>query len=300
MKMMTKTQRHNQYFIIVTTFVFALIGFITIYPFWNVIVVSLNDSIDTVKGGLYFWPRKFTLHNYKEVMLFDGLIKASFNSVMRTVIGTAIGVVFTSMLSFALSRKDFVARKLFTLLFLVTMYVSGGLIPTYILIKKLGLTNNFLVYIIPMAIFPFCIFLVRSFIEGLPMSLQESAMIDGANDFIIFVKIILPLCKPVLAAIALFYAVAHWNSWFDAYLYNNREISLTVLQYELQKIIQSASAAVEARANQAGVDFSEQSFVSPKSLQMAVTVVATFPIVVVYPFLQKYFVKGMTLGAVKE
>lgn len=276
-----------------------LIGLITIYPFLNVLAVSFNDSTDTIRGGLTIFPREVTLRNYIKVLTqYDTLPQAALISVLRTVIGTVLNVIFTSMVAFTLSRQDFMAREFVNKMFVVTMYVSGGMIPSYILIKSLGLYGNFWVYIIPGLVWAFCIFIVRTYIEGLPISLQESAMIDGASDITIYAKIIMPLCKPSIATVALYYAVNHWNSWFDTYLYCIRKEKLYTLQFMLQKILQSAQASENTiktmkQANRLS------SLVTPLSIQMAITVLVVIPIIILYPFLQKYFIKGMTLGAVK-
>ncbi len=286
--------------IIVT--VLLLIALITVYPFLNVLALSFNDAGDSVKGGITLWPRKFTLNNYAEVMAYPSLINGALISVLRTVIGAGLSTFFTAVMAYTLSRKDFMARKFFNILFMVTMYVSGGMVPGYLLIRDLHLFNSFLVYILPGLVGAFYVFLMRSYIEGLPYSLQESAMLDGANDIRIFRSIILPLSKPSIATVTLFYAVNQWNSWFDTYLYNSSNIKLTTLQYELQKIIQNVSAAAAAAKDGASpsmMDAAKSAAVTPQSIQMAITIVVIVPIILVYPFLQKYFVGGMTVGAVK-
>ena len=273
---------------------------ITIYPFLNVLAISLNDSMDSVRGGIYVWPRVFTLKNYETIFRFDTLLTGFVNTSLRTVIGTILGVLSASMVAYTLSCREFQARKLFSRLFIFTMYVSGGLIPYYILIRDLNMFDTFTVYIIPGLLSVFNVFVIRSYIDGLPYALQESAKIEGANDFVIFMKIIIPLCKPVLATIALFVAVGHWNSWFDTYLYNASDKRLTTLQYELMKVIQSAQSGNDAHSNSGKSLVEMLSQVSPESIKMAITIVVTVPILVVYPFLQKYFVQGVTLGAVKS
>lgn len=223
----------------------------------------------------------------------NNLIAPLLLSVLRTVLGAGLGVICTAMLAYVLSRKDFYFNKVFTLLFVVTMYVSGGLIPEYLLLMRtLGLGNNFLVYIIPGLIWVYNVILVRSFIEGLPIALQEAARVDGANDFIIWGKIILPLCKPVLATVGLFMAVGQWNSFMDTYLYAKE---LPTLQYVLYQIMETATIKIDPHAAEQMTNA-----VSPLSVRMAITIVATVPILIVYPFLQKYFVGGMTVGAVKD
>ena len=200
--------------------VFIGIIFITVYPFLNVLAISLNDPMDTMRNVNFIIPRKWTLANYIYVFTENDLIVPFIMSVARTLLGTGIGVICTAMIAYVLSRKDFYFNKPFTILFVVTMYVSGGMIPEYLLlVRTLHLGNNFMVYILPGLIWVYNVILMRSFIEGLPMALQEAAKIDGANDFIIWARIILPLCKPAIATVALFIAVGQWNSFMDTYLY---------------------------------------------------------------------------------
>ena len=285
-------------FDIVLIVIMTIIAVITIYPFLNVLAISFNDATDSVKGGIHILPREFTLQNYKEI--FDGSSKLPTGliiSILRTVIGTVTGVLASAMVAFVISRRDFVFNKLVTILFVLTMYIGGGLIPEYMLIKNVGLINNFAVYILPGLISAFNVIVIRSFIDGLPPALNESAMIDGANDFVVFTKIILPLCLPVIATVALFIAVSQWNSWFDTYLYARQNDGLTTLQYELMKVMGNASASAKVDPNNPLV---KASSVNPESIKMAITMVATAPILCIYPFVQKYFVTGMTLGAVKS
>ncbi|MFS0638553.1 carbohydrate ABC transporter permease [Mesobacillus foraminis] len=279
----------------------TIIMIVTLYPFLNVLAISLNQSLDTVRGGIYIWPREFTFENYLEIFKYDDLITGFVNSASRTVIGTILGVLSSAMVAFTLSRADFQGRKAISTIIVLTMYFSGGLIPGYMLIRDLGMINTFWVYLIPGMVNAFNIIIVRSFMDGLPYSLQESAKIDGANDFTIFWRIILPLCKPVLATVALFVAVGHWNSWFDTYLYNSQNPALTTLQYELMKILQNTSmGSVNANDMRGMTQDQASQFVSPESIKMAITVVTVVPILAVYPFVQKYFVQGMTIGAVKS
>ncbi|MGM7719703.1 carbohydrate ABC transporter permease [Metabacillus sp. Hm71] len=274
---------------------------VTLYPFLNVLAISLNESTDTVRGGIYIWPREFTFSNYLEITKYDHLVTGFINSVLRTVIGTVLGVFVQAMVAYTLSRADFQGRKFVSTFIVLTMYFSGGLIPGYMLIRDLGMMNSFWVYILPGLVSAFNIIIIRSFMDGLPFSPQESAKMDGANDFTIFYRIILPLCKPVLATIALFIAVGQWNSWFDTYLYNSMNESLTTLQYELMKILENTSMGGNMDANQMRPNAEQQSnMVSPESIKMAITMVTVLPIIMVYPFVQRYFIQGMTLGAVKQ
>lgn len=273
--------------------VFIVLIIITLYPFLNVLAISFNDPIDTMRNINFVIPRQFTLSNYVYIFEENNLISPLMLSIVKTVVGAGTGVICTAMLAYVLSRKDFYFNKVFTLLFVVTMYVSGGLIPEYLLLMRtLGLGNNFLVYILPGLIWVYNVILVRSFIEGLPIALQEAARVDGANDFIIWARIILPLCKPVLATVALFVAVGQWNSFMDTYLYAKE---LPTLQYVLYEIMETATIKIDPHAAE-----QMKNAVSPLSVRMAITIVATVPIIIVYPFLQKYFVGGMTVGAVKD
>lgn len=268
----------------------------TLYPFLNVLAISLNDALDTVRGMNFIIPRKFTFANYEKLFKEEDLLTPFVISILRTFFGTVTNLAATAMISFVFSRRDFYFNKLFTILFIITMYVSGGLVPEYLLIgRTLGLSNNFLVYIIPGLIWVYNILLIRTFIDGLPDALQESAKIDGANDFVIFYRIIIPLCKPVLATVALFVAVGQWNSFMDTYFYAR---NLPTLQYVLYKILNDTGIN-QSNMHQAAA-LETVASITPQSVRMAITVIATVPIVVVYPFLQKYFVGGMTLGAVKN
>lgn len=280
-------------YILLVVFIGVII--VTLYPFLNVLAVSLNDPTDTMRNVNFIIPRKFTLYNYAYVFRENDLLKPFMTSVLRTVVGTLLGVICTSMIAFVLSRRDFYFNKLFTMLFIVTMYVSGGMIPEYLLIARtLKMTNSFWVYIIPGLVWVYNIVLMRSFIDGLPPALQEAARIDGANDFTIWWKIVLPLCKPVLATVALFVAVGQWNSFMDTYLYAKK---LPTLQYMLYEIMEQATTKIDSHA---ATQQLTKTTVSPLSVRMAVTIIATIPILIVYPFLQKYFVGGMTIGAVKD
>ncbi|MBB6731243.1 ABC transporter permease subunit [Cohnella zeiphila] len=289
--------RGERTFNVINYVVLTVIVAATLYPFLNVLAISLNDSADTVRGGIYLWPRQFTLKNYETIFGYTTLVQGFKISVLRTVIGTLLGLLSASMLAYTLSRPDFRSRKFVSTFLALTMYFSGGMVPVYILMRDLHMIGTFGIYVLPGIVSAFNVFVIRSFIDGLPYALQESAKLDGANDFQIYYKVILPLCKPVLATIALFLAVGQWNSWFDTYLYNGNKPSLTTLQYELMKILDSTQQGSAMSNSNDLAKLMQQ--VSPESIKMAITIVVTVPILVVYPFLQRYFVGGMTLGAVK-
>lgn len=271
--------------------------FITLFPFLNVLAISLNESADTARGGVGILPRAFTLDNYQQLARFPSIWRGMYISFARTIIGTITGLFSTAMLAYVISRREFMLRKGITTMFIMTMYVSGGLIPHFMVIRLFGLNNHFLVYIIPSLISAWNLIIIRSFIDALPYSLQESAFLDGANDLTIFFKIILPLCMPVLMTVSLFIAVGQWNSWFDTYLFAPFNDSITTLQFELMKILEGA--ATGGQLGDAG-NIQMAHNVSPLSLRMAATVVTMLPMLAAYPFVQRFFVSGMTLGAVKE
>lgn len=274
---------------------------VTLYPFLNTLAISFNDALDSSRGGIHLWPRKFTLYNYQTLLSRTQIFHASLVSVGRTVLSTVLCTFSTAMVAYTISRKEFVFRRLISFIYVLTMYIDGGLVPTYFLMRSLRLTNSFWVYVLPGLVSAFNLIVIRTYINGLPDSFIESARIDGAGEFTIFMRIILPLCKPVLATIALFVAVDNWNAWFDTFLYNSANVQLSTLQYELMKVLQSAntmSGSLLQALSRAAAGTS--STITPRSIRATMTVIVSLPIIVVYPFLQKYFVHGLTLGGIKE
>lgn len=273
---------------------------VTIYPFVNMIAVSFNNANDAIRGGIYLWPRVWTLDNYKYIFGESDIYHATLISALRTIIGTVVSVFCTAMLAYTVSRQEFVLRKFVTMFFVFTMYFSGGLIPGYLLIRDLGLIGSFWVYIIPGVIGVFNMIVIRSFIEGLPEGILESARIDGAGEFTTFIRVVLPLTIPAMATVSLFVAVGQWNSWFDVFLYNSSNKELSTLQYELMKILQTSTTSATSSASDAYQSAeSNVTAVTPTSIRATMTIIASVPILMVYPFLQKYFVQGMTIGGVK-
>lgn len=272
-----------------------VICFVSLYPVWYTVVISFNDSSDALRGGIYWWPRKFSLESYKTVFQDTTIIRAFMVTVLRTLIGTVTSVFFTAMVGYALSKKHIMGNKFYTILGTITMFFGGGLIPYFITLKNLGLYNNFLVYIIPSLFNFYNMIIFRSFFNELPAGLEESARLDGANDLMIFIRIVIPLSAPVIATIALFNGVGHWNDYFTGVMYIN-DAELQPIQTYLFRIIASASASKTVVAMPAGVTAQQ---VSSQSVRLATMVVTTFPIMCVYPFLQKYFVKGMLIGSIK-
>jgi len=273
-----------------------------LYPMLYTLAVSLSDSAEVSRGNVRIWPSGFTLYNYEVVLKMHTIYNAFMNTVMRTVIAVITNLVFTTMLAYTLTRPEYIFRRVITLAYVLTMYFDPGLIPGYLLIQSLGLVNTFSVYWVPGMVGAFNLIIIRTYMKGIPESLVESARLDGAGEFRIYSQIIIPLCKPVLATIALFVAVGAWNSWFDNFLFNSSKQELSVLQFELQRLLRSAmqagtSAAGSTEAAQAAQGIQQ---VTPAVIRATITIVAAVPILVVYPFLQRYFVAGVKLGSVKE
>ncbi|MEF2244742.1 carbohydrate ABC transporter permease [Paenibacillus sp. IITD108] len=278
----------------------TLLAATALYPFIYMTALALNEGLDSIKGGIYFWPRQFTWVNVMTVLTNPLVQDAFWISIMRTVFGTALGVVVTGFAAYALSFRLLPGRKALSIYFLIPMLFSGGLIPYYIVLRDLHLINTFWVYIIPTALSVWNLIVMRSFFENIPEALTEAAEIDGANALTIFWRVVIPTSMPMLAAITLFTAVAHWNSWFDGAFYVN-QLELKPLQTFLQSMLVNAEAAENLRGgnNAAALTEAASRAVTPTSLRMAVVVLGTIPVLLIYPFLQKYFVQGVLIGSVK-
>lgn len=282
-------------------FVYAFLIFVvivTFYPFWQVFIISVNDAIDTLKGGLYFFPRKFTLNSYIVVLREAAFLSSLLVTVSRTVIGTLGSLAVVSMAAYVLSRTHLVGRKAISLTFMFTMYFGGGLIPYYMILKTFWLIDKFWVFIFPNLLDVFSILLIMTYMRSLPGELEESARIDGANDWKIFYRIIFPLSLPILATVGLFTAIGHWNAWFDSYAFTYGSELKTLGAYLVNILNQYATRGMQSSSTNL-VDQRMHNPVSPESIRMAVTIVATLPILMVYPFVQRYFVKGIMIGAIK-
>ena len=285
---------------ILKVIVLSVVTIITVYPFWNIFIISINDATDAIRGGLYFLPRKLSFSSYMEILTkktFLGSIKVS---VARTVIGTPIAVLATSMLAYSLSRKDLVGRKFWNLLFIFTMYFGGGLVPYYMVLKGIHMLNTFWVFIFPLMMSVYNMILVRSYVESMPESLFEAAKIDGATDLTVFFRLVLPLAKPILMTIGLFVAVNQWNSFQDTLLLVT-DTKLYPLQFILYQYLNQASslAGLANTNNSASMAAAVATSQTPTSVRMTVTIIVVIPIILVYPIFQRYFVKGIMIGAVK-
>ncbi|MBP3965077.1 carbohydrate ABC transporter permease [Paenibacillus lignilyticus] len=279
------------------------LGFVTLYPFWNSFVISLNAGADTAFGGITFWPRAFTLDNYV-VVLKDGRFMNGFLiAVLRVLVGTVLSIFFTAMLAYGMSRRQVVFKKYYMIFFIITMFFSGGLIPFYMVVRELGMLNTFWVMVVPGIISVWNMIIFRTFFQELPDGLEESAKIDGCTNFGIFFRIVFPVSGPVFATLSLFTAVYHWNDWFNPAIFINNSHLLpvsAVLQQILNSNLAQEMIAQSTGGNAAALDaLTRARTVTNKSLSMATMVVATIPIIAVYPFLQKYFVKGVLVGSLK-
>ncbi|BBH22389.1 protein LplC [Paenibacillus baekrokdamisoli] len=272
-----------------------LLSIVTLYPFWYVLMYSLSDPKLAMGGGLFIWMKGFSLTSYELLLHSKGIFHAYGNSIFRLVVGTAINIVFTAMLAYPLSIRRFVGRNFITLLIFFTMLFSGGMIPSYLVVKELGLIDSIWSLIIPGAISAWNLIIMKNYFQSLPVELEESANIDGATPMRILFSIVLPVSGPVIAAIALFYGVAHWNSYFDAILYINSDAK-QVLQVFLRTMLQSSSLQqVQGTDNFAA----SIGLVTEESVKMATVVASVIPMLIVYPFLQKYYVKGVMVGSIK-
>lgn len=282
--------------------VYGFLGFIflvTFIPFWYIFVLSINDATDTLRGGMLLFPRKPTFESYITVFQNDEILKAMVITISRTLIGVPLTLANVALLAYVLSKKDLVHRRGINLFFIFTMYFSGGMIPTYMVIKMLGLIDNFWVFIFPGVMNIYWMVLVRTYMEGLPKELFEAASCEGAGEFTQFRKVAVPLCKPVLVTILLFSAISHWNAWYDSYIYTYKP-GLKTLQAVLVKILNQYQTDGMVSQAQQMANAAKRVPVDSESIRMTVTMVATLPIILVYPFLQKHFIKGMLLGAVKD
>lgn len=284
------------WFEILNYIVLTLIAVITLYPFIYVIVGSFNQGMDYMRGGVWLFPRVFSLDNY--TMIFnDNRIATGFrNTILRTVVGTITGLLFTAMVSYGMSRKDLPFFKTIYWFNIFTMFFGGGLIPYYLVLKSYGLINNFAVYIIPCLYSVFNMIIFSNFFKEIPEEIHESAVIDGAGEFTIFIRIYLALSKPVLATIALWIAVFHWNSFFDSMIFTT-DGSLQTLQLVLVKLIKEASLAQGEAATKVPAQVLQTT--SIVTIRYAAIVISSVPIFALYPFVQKYLVKGVMLGSVK-
>lgn len=281
-------------FLFLNDLILILLCIVMIYPVLFVLARSVTPELERALHPLRIIPSSFDFTGY--VFIFSSgsnIVNSYRTTILRTLIGTAVNMALTLLLAYPLSKKYYRPRKVLTGLIVFTMWFSGGLIPSFLLNKSLGLLNSFWVYIFPCAVNPFNLMIMRNFFQQIPDSLDESAKLDGANDLRVFWSIYLPLSTASIATLTLFYAVFHWNMWFDSMLYMNRK-EMWTMQYTLRQLIDSATVT-----DIATVGTAMDNIPPAETVRMATVVVATVPILCIYPFLQKYFVKGMLVGSVK-
>lgn len=292
---MLKQSRGEKIFCGLNVLILGVIALLCLYPFLYTVSISLSTATEASRAGLHLFPREISLLSYRMVLTNPNILTGYTNTLIRTILGTSLTLIMTCIAAYPLSRREMPYRSMITFVIVFTMLFNGGIVPGYLLIKKLGLINTIWVLVIPGMISAFNVIIVKNFFESLPESLVESARIDGAGEWRILFSIYIPLSKPVLATVALWTSVAHWNAWFDALLYITDD-SKQVLQTFLQRIvIESSTQMMELGVT----DTSVLAFTS-ETIKAATIVVTILPIICVYPFVQKYFVKGIMLGGVKE
>jgi putative aldouronate transport system permease protein len=267
-----------------------------IFPFYYVFINTISDNNMVTTGQILFYPKGIHFNNYIKIAELRALPWAAFISISRTVLGTSLSVIFTAFAGYGVSKRELWGRKFVYRFFIVTMYFNAGIIPWFLNMRRLGLTNNYLAYIIGV-ISTFNMILVKTYIEGVPISMEESAEIDGAGYLRIFTQIMLPLCKPILATIAIFTAVGHWNSFMDTVILM-RDTRLHTLQYLLWQYLNESQAIARAMQSLDGI-IDPSLLLTATSVKMTVTMVVTLPVLFIYPFFQKYFVRGIMIGAIK-
>jgi putative aldouronate transport system permease protein len=274
-----------------------LLIFVMVYPFYYLFIISFNEGIDAQRGGIYFYPRKITLESYQWLFRSNDLLKGGFVSVLRVIIGTATCLFCSALLAYITTIRFFSGRRFMRIVFIVTMYFGGGLIPTYLLIMRIGLLNTFQVYWVPTLISAYYMLLISAYLFNIPESLFEAARIDGASEMRIFCQIVIPVSVPVLAAISIYLVVNHWNAWFDNLIYNTSG-KWNTLQIYLRRMLLEAEIAAKMCVEAAA--YKKSQTLTPQTVKAATTIIVTVPILITYPFFQRYFIGGITLGSVKE
>jgi len=284
-------------FLACNTIFFSLMVLVCFYPMWYVFIQSLSESAMAVKAVLL--PVNFTLNNYVQLIAMPDIFRAFMISVARTVLGTAGTVICCMFAGYLFTKENIPFRKLIYRMLVVTMYVSGGLIPTYLVMKAYGLLNSFWVYIIPGLIGAYNVILIKTFVEQLPKELEESARMEGAGTGTIFFKIILPLSMPIAATIAIYASNSHWNSFIDNQLYTAAKRELTTLQLLLYNYLNQSEKLIAELEKEGASSAMMEQMLTPRGIKMTVTMISVIPIMCVYPFMQRFLVKGIMIGAVK-
>ncbi len=281
---------------VVITIFMVLFCFCTLYPFINTLAISFNEGPDTLKGGIYFVPRIFTFQNYEEIFSDSSILSAYTITILRTVIGTVVTLMFTGLLAYGLSKKYLRGRKFYMVLCTFAMIFNAGLIPTYMLYRDAKLINNFWVYILPAAVNIWDMILMKNFFQQLPEEVEESAEIDGAGTMRIFFSIVIPISMPIIATIAIFSAVGQWNSWYDAYIFCTTRTDLHPIQTYLYKVIALSQAT---SSNAAESQLLARLKTNVTTIRAATVVITILPIIFIYCLFQKHFIKGVMVGSLK-
>lgn len=295
-----KRSKGERCFEVINIVFMILLSIITLYPYLNQVAVSFNEGFDSMRGGITIFPRKPTLENYKAVLENGKVVRAAILTVTRVVLHGIMTLLITYSAAYGLSRKGLPYKRGLTLFLMIPAYVTAGVIPFYITLRSLGMINSYSLYLL-LGLFTFYNMVIfRSFLQEIPASIEESAKIDGANELIIMFKIMIPMSLPVIATVALWVMVGDWNDWTTTLMYVSDEKKYT-LQYLMMRIIKEADMANElAMQNNTSLSMGESVKMTSESVKSATLICTTLPIIMVYPFLQKYFIKGVTLGAVKE
>lgn len=293
-----KLSKGDMTFEIFNTALMVLILAVIIYPLWFVVIASFSDSAMVTGGEVWLWPKGFHLDAYRRVFANSRLMTGYRNTILYTFVGTLFNLIGTVALAYPLSRRDFAGRNVIMMILTVTMFFNGGLVPTYLIYKQIHIVNTFWVMVIPGLVSVYNTILVRTFFQGLPYELQEAAMIDGCSNMRILLQIILPLSKPILAVMVIFYGVGHWNAYFDALVYITKD-ELKPLALVLRDILITATESASGRDNAGAASSQAEQRKTAEAMKYAVIIVSTVPVLCLYPFMQKHFSKGVMLGAIK-
>jgi len=295
MEVFMRKQSEGKIFVVINATIMIVVCILTLYPFINTAAISLNNGVDAARGGIYLWPRVFSLKSYKVILSDNSILNAGFISVCKTVLGIGLTVLFTGVFAYGLSKKYLIGRKFYLIICLFTMFFYGGVIPNYLVYRDLHLTNNFLVYILPNIINVWYMILMKTYFQQLPKEIEESAKIDGCSLLKMFFVIIVPVSLPIIATICIFVGVEQWNAWFDAYLFISDE-KLYPLQTYLYRILAFAQVREQSGIESQLID---RMAASELTIKCATVIVTTLPIVFIYSIFQKYFTKGIMIGAIK-
>ena len=287
-----KKVKHDTAFDYVNIALLVVLALLCLYPMWFVIVGSFNKGYDYLKGGVYFWPRTFTWANYAVVLADNRIWQGLLMTVIRCLIGPVLHIFLCSIVAYGMSRKELHGKKFFNIFGLITMFFSGGLVPFYVLCKMLGMLNTFAMYILPGAYSVYNMILIRSFIKGIPEELHEAAVLDGAGEFRIYFTMIIPLSMPILMTVLLWGILGHWNDYTTTMFYTPSNRNIYTLQYILMLIIQEGNVQSNVGSAVSGEAASE-------TISLAAMVIGTIPMLIAFPFLQKYFTKGLYVGSLK-